>query len=274
MVGALIKAWLAHPLTRGLGLDDPRTTERRRRIVREKPFLRQIYEEWYQAIARALPAGEGPVLEVGSGAGFLSEYLPGLITSEILFCPGVRLVLDAARLPFEARALRGIVMTDVLHHLPQPRRFFAEAARAVRPGGVLVMIEPWVSPWSRLIYSRLHHEPFRPDAVEWEFPPAGPLSGANGALPWILFERDREQFEREFPEWRIQAIQPGLPFRYLVSGGVSLRSLMPSGTAGSWRWLERRLTPWMRRWAMFAEVILVRRDTEARAATGHVRKPR
>jgi hypothetical protein len=42
-----------------------------------------------------------------------------------------------------------------------------------------------------------------PDAADWSFPAVGPLSGANGALPWILFERDRARFEREFPQWVI-----------------------------------------------------------------------
>jgi SAM-dependent methyltransferase len=260
MIGARIKAWLAHPATRGLDLDNPRTTELRRRIIQEKKLLRRIYQEWYGAITKALPTGAEPVLEVGSGAGFLSDFIPDLITSEIFYCPGVKLVLDASQLPFTDQALRGIVMTDVLHHIPQPRLFFAEMTRCVRPGGVVVMIEPWVSSWSKLVYRHLHHEPFRPEATEWEFPTTGPLSGANGALPWIIFERDWNRFEQEFPEWQILTIKPSLPFQYLLSGGVSLRSLVPTATADFFRWLERRLQPWMKSWAMFAEIVLVRLD--------------
>lgn len=254
----MLKAWLAHPLTRGLDIDDPRTTLLRRQIIQEKGFLRQIYQEWYAAIAAALPADEEPVLELGSGAGFLSDFIPGLITSEIFSCPGVRVVLDGARLPFSDGVLRGIVMTDVLHHLPQPRRFFTEATRCVRPGGVMVMIEPWVTSWSRLVYRHLHHEPFRPEAPYWECPLSGPLSGANSALPWMIFERDRDQFEREFPEWQFLSIKPGMPFRYLISGGVSSRSLMPEAGLRLWRWVENRMRPWMTTWAMFATITLVR----------------
>ena len=40
---------------------------------------------------------------------------------------------------------------------------------------------------SRVIYGALHHEPFRPDAADWKISGKGPLSAANGALPWILF---------------------------------------------------------------------------------------
>jgi hypothetical protein len=148
----------------------------------------------------------------------------------------------------------------VLHHLPQPRAFLSEAARCVQPGGVLVMIEPWVTRWSRLIYGRLHHEPFEPAVQEWEFPPSGPLSGTNGALPWIIFERDRVQFEREFAEWQIQEIRLGMPFRYLVSGGISMKALMPGWTFSVWRRMENALRLWMKDLAMFALIVLKRKD--------------
>ena len=255
----MLRTWLEHPLTRGLDLDDPRTTDLRRRIIEAKPFLRQIYVEWYDAVANALPGGPGLVLEIGSGAGFLDRFVPGLITSEILGCSGVRLVMDALDLPFAAGTLRGIVMTNVLHHLPDARRFFSQARHCVRRGGVVVMIEPWVNTWSTFVYTHLHHEPFRTDAEEWGFPSAGPLSGANGALPWILFERDRSRFEQEFPEWTIEVVAPLMPFRYLVSGGVSLRSLMPGWSSSLWRSVEAILQAGAPRSGMFARIVLRRR---------------
>ena len=246
--------------TRGLDIDDPRTTQLRRQIIQEKSFLRQIYQEWYAAIAAVLPRSTAPVLEIGSGAGFLKDFVPGLVTSEVFYCPGIDVVLDGLELAFEDGALQGIVIVDVLHHLPRPRRFFAEAARCVKPGGVMVMIEPWVSRWSRFIYTRLHHEPFQWEAAEWEIPVSGPLSGANGAIPFIIFMRDRLQFEAEFPMWQIAAIRPIMPFRYLISGGVSLRSLMPGCTFGFWRGVENLLYPWIEKLAMFAQIVLLRTE--------------
>jgi SAM-dependent methyltransferase len=248
--------WLEHPLTRGLDIDDPRTTHLRRRILAGKPFLRRIYEEWYTAIAASLPPGPEPVLELGSGAGFLADFVPGLLRSEVFLTPGIDVVLDGLALPCAAGTLRGIAMTNVLHHLPRPLAFFAEAARAVRPGGVVTMVEPWVTPWSRWVYTRFHHEPFLPEAPAWEIPAGGPLSGANGALPWILFHRDRERFEHAAPEWRLRSIQPLMPLRYLVSGGVSLRTLVPAISYPLWRGLDRALSS---RLAMFAHVVFERR---------------
>ena len=260
----MVMRWLEHPLTRGLPLDSPDTTRLRRTIVATKPFLRRVYEEWYSEIARHLPTGEGGVLELGSGAGFLEQHVPEVIRSEVFACPDLSVILDARQLPFASGSLRAIVMTDVLHHIPDVRRFLIEAAAAVRTGGVVVMIEPWVTTWSRFVYTNFHHEPFRPDAEDWAFAESGPLSGANGALPWIVFERDRDRFSTEFEEWRIESVRPGMPVTYLLSGGVSLRSLMPGWTFSGWRGVERALQPWMNRLAMFATIVLRRTDVSSK----------
>jgi SAM-dependent methyltransferase len=257
--GAILRRFLAHPLTAGLRLDDPATTELRKQIIASKPFLRAIYDEWYGLLAARLPAIEGDVLELGSGAGYCERFIPGLITSEVFPCSGVRLIADACRMPFPDTSLRAVVFTDVLHHMPDVRRFFAEAIRCLRPGGGILMIEPWVSPWSRFVYTHFHHEPFRPEATDWSFPSGGPLSGANSALPWIVFARDRHRFETEFPQLVVDEIRPFMPFRYLVSGGVGMRNLMPGFTHSIWKTIERMLEPRMSKLAMFALVSLQKR---------------
>ena len=258
MVEAL-KRLLAHPDTRDLSIDDPHTTTRRRSIIQSNRFLWRIYDEWYRMISSCIPDGPGRALELGSGAGFLEQYVPGLIASEVFPCPDIELVLDARRLPFSSGSLKAIAMVDVLHHIPDNRAFFAEAQHCLRPGGCIAMVEPWVSTWSRPIYTRLHHEPFDPQAKDWTFPETGPLSGANGALPWIIFQRDRREFESEFPGFEVRAVQPFMPFRYLVSGGVSMRQLMPESTFPAWRKIESWLCTHRDRWAMFAFIHLRRR---------------
>ncbi len=258
MIGA-IKRLLAHPDTRDLSIDDPRTTLKRRGIIQSNRFLWRIYDEWYRLISGCIPDGPGSVLELGSGAGFLGQYIPGLIASEVFLCSDIQLVLDARRLPFSSCSLKAIAMVDVLHHIPDNRAFLTEAQRCLRPGGSVAMIEPWVSTWSRAMYSRLHSEPFDPESKDWTFPGAGPLSGANGALPWIIFQRDRSNFESEFRGFEIRTVRPFMPFRYLVSGGVSMRQLMPRSTFSTWRKLESWVSAWPHHWSMFALIHLKRR---------------
>lgn len=252
------RQWLVHPSTAGLDPAEPENFPCYEQIIRHKKFLHRLYREWYDLILPALPSGAGPVLELGSGAGFLKEFLPGLITSDIILNPLVQMVLDGQALPFRKGSLRAIVMVNVLHHIPQPRILFAEAGRCCRSGGALVFIEPWNTPWSCLVYNRWHHEPFDPKTPGWEFPPRGPLSAANQAMPWIIFDRDRPQFKRDFPEWEIEEVRPLMPFRYLFSGGLTWRALAPAWSFGLLRGLEHALNPWIKTLAMFAKIVLRR----------------
>ena len=254
-----LRRLLEHPMTRGMDIDDPSTTDLRNEIIQSKPVLKTIYEEWYNLICGHLPAVQGPILELGSGGGFLQQRIPDLITSEVFTCRNARLVLDGQLLPFRSQTLRAVVMTNVLHHIPKPAAFLAEASRCLRPGGSVLMIEPWVSGWSRTIYSRLHHEPFDTRQEGWSHGFGGPLSGANGALPWIIFERDRSRFERELPSLTIDQIRPFMPFRYLLSGGVSMRQLLPTFLDPASASVEHALRPWMKHWAMFAFIALTRK---------------
>ncbi len=108
----LLRKILQHPLTRGMNLDDPNTTSLRKQIIQEKPLLNNIYQEWYRTVCDHLPAIDGPVLEIGSGAGFLKTYITELITSDIMPIPGNDIACDAQRLPFSEKCLRAIVLIN------------------------------------------------------------------------------------------------------------------------------------------------------------------
>lgn len=250
----LINRLLSHPLTRDLAVDDPRTTALRRQIIRDKPFLEAIYKEWYQAIIEKLSPSD-TVLELGSGAGFIQELRENVITSEVFVTPGIDLVADGRHLPISDGSLDAIVLTDVLHHIPNVDKFFENSSRCIKPGGKLLMIEPWRTKWSQWVYQNIHSEPFNPNA-NWDIPSSGPLSGANGALPWIIFERDREEFETRFPEWKIKTCRMMMPISYILSGGVSMRSLVPGFAYKPIRTLEKLLERHV--CAMFAFIEIVK----------------
>jgi SAM-dependent methyltransferase len=256
----------AHPRTRNLALDDPRTTEIRRTIIREKKFLRQLYDEWYARLLAEIPAPDGgDILEIGSGGGFLKDRAPTIITSECFPCAGCDLVIDAQKLPFADGALRGIVMVDVLHHLPHPKLFFHEVERCLTGGGgTLAMIEPWNTAWAKFIWKNLHHEPFLPDVSDWDLPEPSaapqPLSLANSALPGIVFARDREVFLREFPTLEIVKIALDYPLSLLFSGGVSMRSFVPGWLFKPFRQGEKIAQKIVPNFALLA-LIVVRKRT-------------
>lgn len=257
----MLRRLLCHPLARELDLHSPDAAARHRAIILSKPFLRRIYGEWYRWLMTSVPGGSGVVVELGSGGGHLGELFPEVITSDVTRHQDIRMVMNGQDLPFRGDSLRGIVMTNVLHHLGRPAEFLREAARCVREGGVVSMIEPWCTPWSRAVYEHVHHEPMDPGADRWSSDLAGPMAGANTALPWIIFHRDRRRFDSEFPTWRVESLEPFMPFRYLLSGGVSMRCLVPGWSYPLWRRAEELMGPWMGRTAMFARITLRRRGS-------------
>lgn len=263
MLKTLLQLFFAHPLARNTDLDSPETTALRRQIIQEKAFLRKFYQECYFLIAESLPDHiNGPVLELGSGAGWMKEFIPDLITSEIINIQNVDLILDGTNLPFSANTLKGIVMIDVLHHIPDAASFFSHAAACIKPGGVIIMLEPWLTSWSRFVYRHLHHEPFEPEAQDWKLSTGGPLSKANSALPWIIFERDRKKFKKDFSQFQVKEIKPNFPFCYMLSGGVSLKSMIPGYMYTAVRKIENLAPRWMNTFAMFAKIIIERKAAD------------
>jgi len=226
-------------------LDDPAATLLHAEIIQKKPFLRRLYLDFYKQFEKVVsPPEEKVLVELGSGAGFIKEVIGSVITSDILELPNVDKVLSALEMPFEKESVDAFFMFDVLHHIAEPRAFFREVLRCLRIGGKVIMIEPANTLWSRFVYKNFHHELFDTQAG-WELSSrkAGPLSGGNGALPWIIFSRDRKTFESEFSSLKIVRMRNHTPLRYLLSGGLTLRQLVPSFTYPVIKAIEYTLLP-------------------------------
>ncbi len=237
-------------------LDSPERTLFHRELILHKSFLKRLYLEWYDVFSneiKKLP--EGKLIELGSGGGFLKEICPEVLCSDILPLPGNDMTFSALEMPFKKDEISGILMLDTFHHIPDAQKFLQEADRVLKKEGKIVMIEPANSHWGRFIYKNFHHEPFDPKGT-WQIPASGPLSGANGALPWILFERDRLIFEKKFPGLKIESITYHTPFRYLVSGGVSFRSLVPSWSFSFFKGVDNTFAGLSKQISMFMTIKL------------------
>ncbi|UCG47714.1 MAG: methyltransferase domain-containing protein [Phycisphaerales bacterium] len=253
--------WLRLPETKKISnLDDPATTLLHARIIQKKPFLKRVYIDFYRQFVKAIgePA-EKMIVELGSGGGFIKDVIPGVFTSDILELPNVDRIFSAAAMPFDNASVHAFFMIDVLHHIGRPRAFFSEALRCLKTGGKIVMIEPANTLWSRFIYKNLHHELFDTEAG-WELGKTGPVSHGNGALPWIIFSRDRKIFEREFPCLKVAAMRNHTPLRYLLSGGLTLRQLVPSCSYPLFKIVEYLLSPFDNLLGMFQTIELQKLD--------------
>jgi SAM-dependent methyltransferase len=248
---------LTYPELRGLNLDELEITIRRREIARRDPPTRYAFSLWYKILAEAGKAApRGLHVEVGAGGGFLEEFVPELIKTEVEKFPFTDVVCRAEEMPFTDGSVACLYMVNVLHHLQDPSAFFREASRVLCPEGRIAMIEPTVTPFSRLVYTYLHHEPFDPKMTKWNLPPAGRLSGGNDAMPWIIFWRDRRSFEQQFPCFHIAEAYQHDCLVHFLSGGVTTRSFLPTFALRMLAALEKTL-PFVRPvFALFQTVVV------------------
>lgn len=211
---------------------DPSPTREHRSVWQRKPVLRRIYADWYRRIQAW--CSDGKTLEIGGGSGNFRAQHHDVVSIDVQPLPWLDAVADAHALPFADGAFANIVLVDVLHHLARPDTFFEEAARVLRPGGRVIMVEPAITPVSRLAFTWLHPEPvdLTPDPLA-----GAPLStdepfSSNQAIPTLIFERHPERFARRFPNLEVLCCERFGPFSYPLSGGFRPWSLLPSGLAG------------------------------------------
>jgi len=197
-----------------------------------KPVLKTIYNDYYDRIVGACV--EGMTVEIGGGVGNLKQRLPNVVTTDIQPASWLDCVADAQRLPFGIGAVGNIVMVDVLHHIEHPGNFFRDAARTLKPGGRVIMVEPGVTWGSTLFFRLLHHEPvvMRADPLtEGEPDPSRDPYAANQAIPTLIATRDRDRFHRMFPELRLARVDWFSFASFPLSGGFRPWSLLTVGMA-------------------------------------------
>lgn len=236
-----------------MNLDDPQTTALRKKIIQEKVFLRNLYTDFYNKFKKSLSpfTKKRKLVELGSGGGFLKDIIPDVSTSDVFKLPDIDLKFSATNMPFKNESVDRFFMLNVIHHIHDSRLFFKEVNRCLKKGGRLVAIEPANTLWGRFIYQNFHHdEQFDPRAG-WTLKSQKALSDANGAIPWIIFVRDRKKFEELFPDLKIRKITAHTPIRYLVSGGLSYMQLLPSWMYPLINGLEKITTPFNRYIGMF-----------------------
>lgn len=207
--------------------DDPQTTIDSKEIIRNKELLLYFYDQNYSFFKKEIETiPDGTIVELGSGAGYIKEVIPHCITSDVLDLPFIDQKFSALEMPFADKSVAAICMIDVFHHIPDVEKFLHEAQRVLKVGGKILMVEPANTKWGRFIYQNFHHEPFLPETKEWKLPKGGPMSAANGALPWIVFQRDwKEKTTKLFPMFSLKQMDSIFPLLYLLSGGLSWPSL-------------------------------------------------
>jgi SAM-dependent methyltransferase len=243
-----------------------RTLERfedHRRAWTGNRALRALYAQWYARVAAELPAAAlGPRVELGSGPGFAREFIADMELTDVVRAPWHDGEASADALPYADASLGALVLFDVLHHLPAPAHFFAEAARVLRPGGRIVMCEPYISPVSYPVYKLLHDEPLNmrvdPLAAQVAGGARDPFD-SNQAIPTLLFGRARAAFAAAFPALAVRSVAHLAGPSYPASGGFSRGALLPWPVWSLLHRLEARLPEPLARLVAFRMLVVLER---------------
>jgi SAM-dependent methyltransferase len=227
-----------------------------------KETLRLLYRDYHRRLIEICP--DGRILDIGGGTAHIKDFSSDIISTDILWFPGIDVVADAHRLPFPDRFFSGVVMLDVLHHLERPIEFLREASRVLKPGGRLAMIEPAMTTVARQFYRRFHEEPVDMDADPFAAvtvnPDRDPFD-ANQAIPTLLFATPaaRGRVEQVIPALRVRSVTWLGLFAYPLSGGFQTWSLMPSALVRATLALEDKMPEIIRKQIAFRMMIVIER---------------
>jgi SAM-dependent methyltransferase len=198
---------------------------------RKKPLLRRIYGEFHREIAaRINPSIPGIVVELGSGMGAIKKFIPECITTDVFFNPWLDAVENAYALTFRDTSVGHLILFDVWHHLEFPGTALREFHRVLQPGCRLIIFDPAMVLFCRIVFGLFHHEPLAlRDPIAWEAPDSFAANthryyAAQGNASRIF---SGDTFRDRLKAWSILEIKYFSGLAYLASGGLRGPQLYP-----------------------------------------------
>lgn len=267
---ARLKRLLEEPAVAGCAIDGVGRFEAHRTVLQHKRLIRDVFTEFHEvlrALDRRYLQGTGQVIELGAGVYPVRETYPEVVATDVVDAPHLDRVMDAESMDVPDGSVRAFYLQNVFHHFPHPDQFLRELERTLEPGGGAVIIEPHDGAFAAWLYPRLFaSERYDRDDPSWDTVGAGPMTGANQALSHIVFTRDRARFERDHPALEIvhrEVLTNWL--RYLLSGGLNFRALVPGWAAPALQMLEKAMWP-LRRVLGLHHVLVLRKRGSRRVA--------
>ena len=256
---------LSDPLLKGMDVDGIGRIELHRRMLAKKRMLRDVFTEFhhlFKRLDRQFFSGKGFEVELGAGVSPMRDSYPNVWTTDIVDAPHLDKVINAEAMDLADKSVRTIYGQNCFHHFPHPDKFLFELERVLIPGGGAILLEPYYGPFATFLFKRLFRtEGFDKNFSSWETPVEGPMNGANQALSYIVFVRDRAELERKHPSLKIVHEQRvGNYLKYVISGGLNFRQLLPDSMTVAVSFIERLLWPF-NRWFALHHIVVIRKSS-------------
>ena len=257
--------WLRDDSLSGIDVDAEARMAAHAQVLARKPILRAVFAEFhhlFRALDERYLTGLGKRIELGAGIAPMRDSYPDVLATDVVADPHLDMILDAQQINLPDESVRVFYAQNCFHHLGQPSQFFRELERTLVPGGGAILLEPYYGPVAGFLFRRLFRtEGFDKAYPSWQTPVEGPMNGANQALSYIVFIRDRASFERDFPDLEIVHHRLCNNYlRYLASGGLNFRQLVPNWSNRPLQGVEFVLSPLNRLLSIHHVVVLRKRS--------------
>lgn len=216
-------------------------------MLRKKAFLdvvNDIQTEMIQA-ASLNETKSGLNFELGAGVLPMNANFGNVLSTDVVPSSHLDGILDATNLDLDDQSTQTLFLQNTFHHIPDPQAFFSEAQRVLIKGGRIIIVDPYDNLLSGLIYPRLFVTENYNKSGQWNDASDHAMIGANQALTHIVFRRDVQLFLDSNPGLKLVDARPlKSGFRYLLTGGLNFRQLLPKLLLDLIRVLERyRIIP-------------------------------
>ena len=229
-----LRTYLQEPRLIGVDLDSDEMLAIHSKVLYEKPMMKGVFSEFYDTCIsldeKYFSSSKLKRVEIGAGVSFFKKKYPEIISTDIKKAENLDMVVDAQNMPFENNSIRAIYGINCFHHLPNPNLFFKELDRVLEKGCGCVLIDPYYGTIAKRFYKEIFDsETFDMTQKDWVNESQGFMVGANQALSYIVFKRDKMKFEEMYPNLEIVIQKPLNNYmRYLLSGGLNFRQILPS----------------------------------------------
>jgi SAM-dependent methyltransferase len=162
--------------------------------------------------------------------GSIKESLPDCITTDVFPNPWLDAVENAYALTFKDASVAHLILFDVWHHLEFPGTALREFHRVLKPGGRLIVFDPAMGLFGRIVFGLFHHEPLGlRSPITWEapdsfIPATHQYYAAQGNASRIFSENT---FRGRLQDWHVSEIRYFSGLAYLASGGLRGPQLYP-----------------------------------------------
>ncbi|HEY0030656.1 MAG TPA: class I SAM-dependent methyltransferase [Bacteroidia bacterium] len=262
-----IRSYLQEPRLIGVDPDSEEMLQIHSKVLYEKPMMRGVFAEFYDTCIaldkKYFGKSNASRIEIGAGVSFFKKQYPEIISTDIKKADNLDMVVDAQNMPFENNSIRAIYGINCFHHFPNPDLFFNELVRVLEKGGGCVLIDPYYGSVAKRFYKNIFDtETFDMTQKEWNNLSLGFMNGANQALSYIVFRRDKKKFEAKYPDLEIVVQKPLNNYmRYILCGGLNFRQILPSFFSPVIKFFEFLFIPFNTLFALHHIIVIRKKST-------------